>query len=287
MRKGYTREMTMNFMSKITPPDVLDAPALWFIYHKGELLLHKDNATQPIPELLDIAELNMDILFQQYLGEWQQKHCFCLEIKSIENFSQQNLSQDYHWQPLRQAALNILSQELFHLAGRALQILQWDKNHQFCGHCGTPLSYSLVDRAKICERCNLSHYPRICPCMIVLIKRGKEILLARSPHFLPNVYSALAGFMEPGESVEEAVHREVNEEVGIKIKNLQYRFSQPWPFSDSLMLGFTAEHLAGEIEIDGVEIEDAGWFTLENLPALPSSISIAKKLIELFIQNQF
>lgn len=274
--------MTMNFMSKITPPEILDTPALWFIYHENQLLLYKDNTTQPIPELLDITELNIDIISQQYLGEWQQKHCFCVEVKSIEI-----LSDHLIWQPLRQAALHILSQELFHLAGRALQILQWDKNHQFCGRCGSPLKSSLVDRAKVCEQCHLSHYPRISPCMIVLIKRGKEVLLARSPHFQPGVYSALAGFMEPGESVEDAVHREVNEEVGIKIKNLQYRFSQPWPFSESLMLGFTAEHLAGEIAIDGVEIEDAGWFTLENLPALPSQISIARKLIELFIQKEF
>lgn len=273
--------MTIHFMSKITPPEALDTPALWFIYHNDELLLYKGNATQPIPELLDIAELNINITSQKYLGEWHQKHCFCVEVKSIEI-----LPDDFIWQPLRQAALQFLSQDLFHLAGRALQILQWDKNHQFCGHCGSPLKASLFDRAKVCDQCHLSHYPRISPCMIVLIKRGKEILLARSPHFLPNVYSALAGFMEPGESVEEAVHREVNEEVGIKIKNLHYRFSQPWPFSESLMLGFTAEHLAGEIVIDGVEIEDAGWFTLENLPALPSQISIARKLIELFIQNK-
>jgi len=273
--------MTINFMSKITPPEILDTPALWFIYHENQLLLYKDNTTQPIPEFLDITELNIDIISQQYLGEWQQKHCFCVEVKSAEN-----LIEDYVWQPLRQAALHILSQELFHLAGRALQILQWDKNHQFCGRCGSPLKSSLVDRAKVCEQCHLSHYPRISPCMIVLIKRGKEVLLARSPHFQPGVYSALAGFMEPGESIEETVHREVYEEVGIKIKNLHYRFSQPWPFSASLMLGFTAEHLAGEIVIDGIEIEDAGWFTLENLPALPSHISIARKLIALFIQNK-
>ncbi len=274
--------MPIHFMSKITPPGVLEAPALWFIYHKDQLLLVKDNATQPIPELSTIAELNMNIISQQYLGEWQQKHCFCVAATSIEN-----LSDDYFWQPLRQAALHVLNQDLFHLAGRALQILQWDKNHRFCGRCASPLKFSLTDRAKVCEQCHLSHYPRISPCMIVLIKRGREILLARSPHFLPDVYSVLAGFMEPGESAEEAVHREVNEEVGIKIKNLQYRFSQPWPFSDSLMLGFTAEHLAGEIAIDGVEIEDAGWFTLENLPALPSPISIARQLIELFIQKEF
>jgi len=274
--------MPTNFISKITPPGILETPALWFIYYEDKLLLHKENTIQPIPELLNITELNLNIVSQQYLGEWQQKHCFCAEVKFIEN-----LSDHYSFQPLRQAALNILSQDLFHLAGRALQILQWDKNHQFCGHCGSPLKSSLVDRAKVCQQCHLSHYPRISPCMIVLIKRGKEILLARSPHFQPHVYSALAGFMEPGESIEETVHREVDEEVGIKIKNLQYRFSQPWPFSDSLMLGFTAEHLAGEIEIDGIEIEDAGWFTLENLPTLPSHISIARKLIELFIQKEF
>jgi NAD+ diphosphatase len=274
--------MSQDFISRIAPPEALESPALWFVFFENQLLLYKENFSQPMPEFMDMTELKAKVLFKQYLGIWQQKHCFCVEIESYEN-----LPKDLIWQPLRTAALHFLSNDLFQLAGRALQILQWDKNHQFCGRCGNGLTASKTERAKICEPCHLSHYPRISPCIIVLIRRGREILLARSSHFAEGVYSTLAGFIEPGENAEQAAQREVYEEVGIKIKNLQYHFSQPWPFPDSLMLGFTAEHAAGEIMIDGVEIEDAGWFTIENLPSLPAPISIARKLIELFIHKEF
>jgi NAD+ diphosphatase len=123
-------------------------------------------------------------------------------------------------------------------------------------------------------------YPRISPCIIVLVARGEEMLLARSAHFSPEVYSTLAGFIEPGESAEEAVHREILEEVGVHVKNVRYFSSQPWPFPDSLMLAFTADYESGEISIDPKEIEDAKWYGPENLPKLPTTFSIARALIE-------
>jgi NAD+ diphosphatase len=274
--------MVAGFISKVVPPETLETPALWFIFSNGELLLQKNEVALSIPELLDLAEFNAAILFEQYLGIWQQKHCFCVEISR-----EIALPEHFIWQPLRQAALQFLDSDYFHLASKALQILQWDKTHQFCSQCGKPLTLSPHERAKMCETCHVPYYPRIAPCIIVLIKRGKDILLARSPHFTPGVYSTLAGFVEPGESAEAAIAREVMEEVGIKIKNIQYRFSQSWPFPHSLMLGFTAEYAAGEIVIDGVEIEDAGWFTYDNLPPLPSPISISRRLIDLFVHKEF
>ena len=131
--------------------------------------------------------------------------------------------------------------------------------------------------------CKLSVYPRISPAVIVLVERGDEILLARSPHFVPGVYSTLAGFVEPGETLEGTVRREIHEEVGVHVDNICYFGSQPWPFPNSLMIGFRADYASGDLTIDGVEIEAAGWFRRDNLPKLPFKVSIARSLIEAFL----
>lgn len=274
----------MDFISKIIPPEKLTEPALWFVFHQGQLLLNKNDLIQPIPLLMDLQDAGFISSAKNYLGVWQNQHCFCAEIDQL-----QNVPSEFVFEPLRQAAtvLTQINEGLFNIAGRAIQILNWDKNHQFCGRCGEALQTKHNERAKICLSCDLTVYPRLSPVVMVLIKRGKEILLARSPHFPAGIYSVLAGFVEPGETVEQALEREVFEEVGLKIKNIRYRCSQPWPFPDSLMLGFTAVHAAGEIQIDGVEIEEAGWFTLDNLPPLPSTISISRRLIDLFITQKF
>ncbi|HEV2613132.1 MAG TPA: NAD(+) diphosphatase [Gammaproteobacteria bacterium] len=257
---------------------------LWFVFHQNQLLINAEHPKDPIVTESTAQKLNLSIISKHDIGNYHNKPCFGVEVEFNEN---QTLPDNLKFMPLRQAALTILSQELFHLAGRAAQIIEWHKTHQFCGKCGVKLFESKVERAKVCPDCNYHFYPRISPSIIVLIKRGKEILLARSPHFSEKIYSTLAGFIEPGESAEEAVHREVLEEVGLRVKNLKYRGSQPWPFPNSLMLGYTAEHAAGEIVIDGVEIEDAGWFSVDKLPQLPYKISIAHELINLFINQEF
>ncbi len=137
--------------------------------------------------------------------------------------------------------------------------------------------------ARVCPRCGLQHFPRISPAVIVRIERGDEILLARSPHFAPGVYSTVAGFVEPGESLEQTVAREVREEVGVEVTNVRYFGSQPWPFPHSLMIGFVADWASGEIRLQEEEIEDAGWFRVGSLPGLPSRLSIARALIDDFI----
>jgi len=143
-----------------------------------------------------------------------------------------------------------------------------------------------TERAKECPQCGLLHFPRLAPAIIVLVERDQEFLLARSRHFLPGMYSVLAGFVEPGESLEEAVVREVKEEVGVDIKDIKYFGSQPWPFPHSLMIGFTATYAGGEISLNDSEIEDAGWFTVNNLPRIPGKISIARKLIDGYLAKQ-
>ena len=157
---------------------------------------------------------------------------------------------------------------------------------RFCGRCGHTTEPARTERAWRCPACGLVVYPRISPAIIVLIMRGEEILLARSPRFPPERYSVIAGFAEPGETLEHAVCREVQEEVGISVKNIRYFASEPWPFPDSLMIGFTAEYDAGEVTIDNNEIVSAGWYRRENLPDLPAPMSISRALIDGWIQRK-
>ena len=173
------------------------------------------------------------------------------------------------------------------IAAYALRILDFDRSTAFCGRCGAKTRPLTTERARVCTACGRVVYPRISPAIIVLIKKGEEeILLARSPGFVPGVFSVIAGFNEPGENLEETVHREVGEEVGIAVQNLRYFGSEPWPFPDSLMIGFVADHARGDIRIDNREIEAAGWFTRDTLPPLPSKMSISRALIEAWVRRE-
>lgn len=174
---------------------------------------------------------------------------------------------------------------LLAVAGRALAIAEWDVTHRFCGRDGTPTDLIAGERARRCPVCHTPFYPRIPPAVIVLITRGDSMLLARSSNFPMPFFSTLAGFVEPGESLEETVVREVKEEVGVDLQNLRYFGSQPWPFGRSLMVGFTAEYAGGEVRVDGKEIVEAQWFTVDNLPRIPPRLSIARHLIDSFIER--
>jgi NAD+ diphosphatase len=166
-------------------------------------------------------------------------------------------------------------------AGRAVQLVDWVRNHRYCGRCGTETVDAEGERARRCPRCSLLAFPRLAPAVITLIERDDgRALLARNARWPGGMFSCLAGFVEPGESVEAALRREVGEEVGIEVDNLRYFTSQPWPFPHSLMLGFHARHAAGQIACDGQEIAEARWFSSADLPDLPGPISIARWLIE-------
>ena len=183
------------------------------------------------------------------------------------------------WEGLR-ALFSVLEDAHFALAGRAIQLLDWDRSHRYCGRCGTPTEAKTEERARVCPACRHGAYPRISPAVMALVRRDDEILLGRSPHFPPGMYSALAGFVEPGETLEQCLAREVEEEVGVKVSRIRYFASQPWPFPNSLMIAFVCDWRAGEIRPQAGEIEAANWFNVLQLPKLPSRISIARRLID-------
>ncbi len=176
--------------------------------------------------------------------------------------------------------------ERWALAGRAVQLLEWERTHRFCGRCATPTETAPGERARRCPQCGLLAFPRLAPAVITLIERGDEALLARGAAFPIPMYSCLAGFVEPGETLEEAVHREVHEEVGVRLSEMRYVASQPWPFPHSLMIGFEATWESGEIAIDGEEIIDAHWYRVDDLPTIPPPMSIARTLIDRWIARR-
>ncbi len=171
------------------------------------------------------------------------------------------------------------------LAGRAVQLVEWHHTTRFCGRCATPTEPALGERARRCPACRLLAFPRLAPAVITLIEREDEVLLARGRNFSAPMYSCVAGFVEPGETLEEAVRREVHEEVGVELAEMSYVSSQPWPFPHSLMIGFEATWASGEIRIDEWEIVDAQWFSPDDLPMIPPGMSIARTLIDRWLDR--
>ena len=180
------------------------------------------------------------------------------------------------------ALFDLVPEEVFAQAGLARQLLHWRLTHRFCGACGSPLVRHATERAMHCPSCDLCFYPRTNPVVITLVARGDQILLAHKASGAFAFWSVVAGFVEANESLEHAVQREIAEEVGLRVTNIRYHSSQPWPFPNNLMVGFTAEYESGDIRPDGVEIGEAGWFGRDNLPPIPSRFSIARRMIDAF-----
>ncbi len=273
--RGKTRE----FISGIVPHAERNGRALWFAIQGNSLLVSGESSSLTVPFLKDFSETGLHALTRNYLGLLGENPCYAVEVP--EDASP---PAGMAFEGLRQV-YGRLDEDLFWVAARAVQIVDWDRTHKFCGRCGALMERQEIERAKKCPQCGLLHFPRLAPAIIVAIERGDRLLMARSRRFAPGVFSVLAGFVEPGESIEEAVVREVKEEVGISITDIRYFGSQPWPFPHSLMIGFTATYSGGEISIDKTELEDAGWFTVDSLPPLPGKISIARKLIDRFIEK--
>ncbi|TAN55155.1 MAG: NAD(+) diphosphatase, partial [Betaproteobacteria bacterium] len=216
----------------------------------------------------------LELLRTLHLGQLEGTPCWAAEAPA-----QAAAPRGMQWEGLR-TLFSVLQDAHFALAGRALQLVDWDRSHQFCGRCGAATAAKAEEHARVCPTCQLAAYPRIAPAVMALVRRGRELLLARGPHFPPGMYSALAGFVEPGETLEQCLAREVEEEVGVRVSRARYFASQPWPFPHSLMIAFVCEWERGELRPQAGEIEDAAWFDVLQLPQLPSRISIARRLID-------
>ena len=181
--------------------------------------------------------------------------------------------------PLRQSYYK-LPEELYLKAGKCAELLYWDKNTRYCGVCGGPMRLH-TDISKRCEHCGKEVWPQVAPAIIVRITRGDdEVLMARARNFRGDFYGLIAGFVETGETLEEAVVREVREETGLEVKNIRYFDSQPWPYPSGLMVGFTADYAGGRIHVQREELKNVAWFHRDHLPKLPEKLSIARRLID-------
>jgi len=265
-----------DYVAEVVPPPEPPDSALWFVFRESRLLVGGAAQTVALPETRDPHALGLDSLrAPQYLGRLRGAHLFAAEVDGeIEPPA------GWRWEGLR-ALFGTLDDSLFALAGRALQVVDWNRTHQFCGRCGMPTAHKPGERSRECPACGLVVYPRLAPAVMAMVRRlPDEVLLARSPRFPPEMYSALAGFVEPGETLEQCLEREVLEEVGVRVRNLRYFASQPWPFPHSLMIAFVCDWDAGEVQPNPGEIEAAGWFNVRALPRLPQRISIARRLID-------
>ena len=262
----------------LNPPEDDNDPSYWFIFHSDNLMVEVENNLVKIPFTTDFSQLNVSLLRKVYMGTVDGFSCYCGELDP-ETAPEKMVFRDLR------SLYSDLDEDIFLLAGRAIQVVNWDRTHQFCGRCGTPTVTKDDEMAKICPECGFISFTRLSPAVITAIVKDGKLLMAKHSRIPGDMYGLIAGFVEAGETLKEAVQREIMEEVGLKVKNIEYFGSQPWPFPNSLMVGFTAEYESGNIQVDGNEITDAHWFTADELPRIPSKMSIAGELIEWYLDN--
>ncbi len=259
IEKSIYEDYEIDFSDTYTSDD-----AYYFIFNKNrELYLENEKIAR------DIKDLNIN--FSLFIGKYKNKDCFVVNSDFDKGYS---LKEVYG-----------LNHDLYLISSKAVLINDWYISHQYCGRCGTKTQMDEKDMMLRCPNCNQVHYPRIAPAIIVAIRKDDELLMAKHSYHKTNKYALIAGFVEPGESIEESVKREVAEETGIEIKNIHYLKSQSWPFPNSLMLAFEAEYESGDIKVDGDEILKAKWFKKEEIERYDSDISISDWLIQRFIDT--
>lgn len=252
----------------------------WFIFYEDNLLiLNNEGKNNPIPLSTDLVEIQHLLSNSDYLGQYNdQKCCYGIFADKPElpgNLQLVNLRMSFQ----------ILDETQFQIAGYGYQMAHWDITTQYCGKCGSKNTRDKKERSKKCVSCHTQIFPRISPAVIVAVIKDNSILLARNQRFKSGIYSVLAGFVEPGESLEECIMREIREEVSIEVNNISYFGSQPWPYPDALMIAFIADYKSGEIKVDKKELIDARWYNSANLPDLPLKFSIARRMIDWYIEE--
>jgi len=267
-----------DFQPAMLPSAEAEQPAWWFVFTHGQLLVRSTGQRLELPQASVWPFAKWPPARRLYLGAWQGMPCHAAEVTKAAP------PPGWSFESLRGLWMR-LDEALLGVAGHALQLIEWDRNHQFCGQCGTPTERRAEERSRSCPACQLAAYPRLSPVVMVRVVHEGRILLARAPRFAPGVYSVLAGFVEAGETLEQTIHREVAEEVGIQVRNLHYFASQSWPFPHSLMIAFTADCAGGELQVDGREILEARWFAPNEMPGLPSPMSMAWRLIQDYLAH--
>ncbi len=254
---------------------------LWFLFDNNKMLIKLNNNQVFIPNQEDIKGLAIQVERGILIGGLENFPCYAAEFSQAP----EALPNDFAYMSLRKLFFKT-DEEVFGIAGRAYQIIHWVRTHQYCGKCSSLMENKAGELARKCPSCGITSYPRISPAVIVAVVKDEQLLMASNINFPTSFYSVLAGFVEPGETLEACVQREIKEEVGIEVKNITYFGSQPWPFPDSLMIGFTAEYAGGEIAVDNTELATADWFARTQLPGnIPDNKTIAGRLIEWFLQG--
>lgn len=267
----------MRFLKSRVAPERSSGPAWYFCFVQADVLVCSRGGRNSFPFLTFQQAEAFGFGEAYFFGFLDDAPCYC--SAATEKFSPEG----HEWVSLKDIYLES-DAELSAAAGYARQLADWNSNFRFCGRCATPASLVPGEHARKCPRCYLVSYPRISPAVIVSVLKDDQILLARAKNFSDKeMYSVLAGFVEPGESLEEAVRREVMEEVGIAVTNIRYFKSESWPFPDSLMVGFTADYQSGFLQTDNVEIIEAGWFKADALPKVPHRRSLSCELIRRFL----
>ena len=270
--------LIVDFILGIVPPEEEDKASFLFLFRQRNLLVKKLEKGCMVPDSDDLALPGLDA-DKLYIGSMDGYSCYTARYPEAVP-----VPEEMEFVGLRELYGQI-DECMLKAAFRAVQILEWDETHRFCGACGEATERRTEEHARVCNKCGQIFYPRLSPAVIVAVTKGDKLLLARNKSFPSGRYSVLAGFVEAGETLEECIKREIKEEVGIEVKNIRYFGSQSWPFPNSYMLAFTAEHDKGEIRIDDSELADAGWFGADEMPQIPGSISVSRKLINWFMEK--
>ena len=275
----HTGKFSADSLRTVFPePEKVPGTAWWVLVRGDEVAIRPGR----YPVVLVLGNPARDNVFLQdriYLGYRGAVPCYA-GILDPESPA----PEDRQFARVRDLFVMIPHEELA-IAAFAVRMIDYDQKTRFCGRCASRTRPLRTERAKQCDSCGFVTYPRLSPAIIVLVQRDDRVLLARSPRFPPGMFGLIAGFVEPGENLEHALMREVQEETGIFVKNIRYFGSEPWPFPDSLMVGFTADFAGGELVIDKNEIESAFWFDREHLPRIPEKLSISRTLIDWWVEK--